>query len=78
MAYALFYRGMQAVTARLEVRYRRAVNAGEELVVEAGVIRENRRLVDVQSRLLHGSVPVAEATGRFVKVGPLTGLSLSV
>jgi uncharacterized protein (TIGR00369 family) len=71
MAYAVFFTGSKCVTARMEVRYRAAVACGDELCAEARIARDNRRLVDVEGRILRGDTVVAEANGRFMKLGPL-------
>lgn len=71
MAYTLFYAGVRAVTARMEVRYRAAAHAGEELTVEARITSENRKIADVEARILRGQQVMAEAAGRFMKLGPI-------
>lgn len=71
MAYLLFLAGCRAVTARLEVRFRRSVVAGDELWAEGQVVRDARRIADLESRLVRGSEVIAEARGRFMKLGPL-------
>lgn len=74
MAYVLFFLGVQAVTARLQVRYREVVRTGERLVVEARVTRDTRKLADLYAQVCRGDRVVVEASGRFVKVGPISAL----
>lgn len=69
MAYVLYYAGFQAVTARFEVRYRRPAQAGDDLMVEARMVKDGRKVSDVEAVLLRGSEVLAEASGRFMKLG---------
>jgi len=71
MAYTLFMTGSMAVTVRMELRYRRAARAGDDLQVNASIVRDSSRLVDVEGRILRGSVVLVEAAGRFMKLGPI-------
>lgn len=71
MAYALFLTGQRVVTARLELRYRAPAQEGDDLCVEARVIRDARRLADVEARVLRGETVIAEGSGRFAKLGLL-------
>jgi acyl-coenzyme A thioesterase PaaI-like protein len=77
MAYAVFFTGWKCVTARMEVRYRAAVTCGDVLVAEARITRDTRRLVDVEATILRGDTVVAEANGRFMKLGPLDAASIA-
>ncbi len=76
MAYVLFYAGVQGVTGRMGIRYRRAARASDRLRIEARLVRETHRIADVESRLWRGSVLLAEADARFLKLGPVTPESL--
>lgn len=71
MAYVLYFMGLKALTARMEVRFRRPAAEGDTLTVEARKLSEARRIVDVEARLLRGQSLLAEASGRFMKMGPL-------
>lgn len=73
MAYTLFFRGLMAMTGRLEVRFRRPVIAGMELNVRARILTESKRFADVEAMIEHQGTPLAEAKGRFMKVGPIDG-----
>lgn len=77
MAYAIFFTGSKCLTARMEVRYRAAVSSGDELVAEAHITRDTRRLVDVEGEIRRGDTVIAEATGRFMKMGPLDAASIA-
>jgi len=72
MAYTLFVTGSMAVTARMELRYRRAARAGDELRVNARIVRDSNRLVDVEGRILRDSVVLVEAAGRFMRLAPIS------
>jgi acyl-coenzyme A thioesterase PaaI-like protein len=71
MAYALFWDGIEAVTAKMEIRYKAAVKKGDILEVKATVTRHTRRLVDIDGRITRGGEVVAEASSRFLKLGTL-------
>jgi acyl-coenzyme A thioesterase PaaI-like protein len=64
--------GVKGLTARMEVRYRQPALEGDQLAVVARKVSEARRVVDVEARLLREDTVLAEATGRFMKMGPLT------
>lgn len=76
MAYTLFFNGVRAVTARMEVRYRHPVHAGDMVRVEAQIVRDARKLADVEGRIMRGDELMVEAVGRFVRLGELTAESL--
>jgi uncharacterized protein (TIGR00369 family) len=71
MAYAMFWDGIEAVTAKMEIRYRAAVKKGDVLHVDAKVVRDTRRLVDIDGRIRRKGEVVAEASSRFLKLGKL-------
>ncbi|HZU12793.1 MAG TPA: PaaI family thioesterase [Chloroflexota bacterium] len=71
MAYVLYFRGVRAMTGRLDVRFRRPVAVGDRLTVEAETTREVRNVVDVSARLCRTDTVVAEAEARFMVLGPL-------
>ncbi|HZT95643.1 MAG TPA: PaaI family thioesterase [Chloroflexota bacterium] len=69
MAYALYFKGIAAVTARLDTRFRRAVAVGDELRVSAQIISAKRELLDVEGQIvLADGAAVAGGTGRFMLV----------
>jgi acyl-coenzyme A thioesterase PaaI-like protein len=76
MAYCVFYQGFKAVTARLELRYKNPAQKGDRLLAEARMTRNTRRLVDVEGRVVRGDATLVEASGRFMKLGPLDAESL--
>jgi acyl-coenzyme A thioesterase PaaI-like protein len=71
MAYCIFYQGMKAVTARMELRYKNPAQYGDHLMVEARITRDSRRLVDIHGKVLRRDLTLVEAAGRFLKLGPL-------
>ena len=76
MAYVLFYRGVQAVTARLEVRFLEPAGEGDRLTVRAEIARDTRRLAYVEAAVRREARAIALASGTFVKIGPLSADSL--
>jgi acyl-coenzyme A thioesterase PaaI-like protein len=76
MAYVLYFSGIKGLTARMEVRYRHPALQGEELKVVARKVSEARRIVDIEAQLLKEHTLVAEASGRFMKMGALTLMDL--
>lgn len=45
IGWALFYQGIRAMTAKMEVRFRRPVLVGERLVITGEIIKSTRKLV---------------------------------
>lgn len=72
MAYVLYFMGIKGLTARMEVRYRRPALEGDTLTLVARKVGEVRRIVDVEAQLLKDDTVLAEASGRFMKMGALT------
>ena len=68
MANLLYLRGVKAHTARCEIRYRRALRVGEELVLSSRIETERRRLVVLkgEARLAESGDLVADATASFM------------
>jgi len=62
-----WYMGHNAMTARLEVRYRKPVPLGNRLIFSGVLERQIKNLLDIRLRadLADGSV-VAEANGRMM------------
>jgi acyl-coenzyme A thioesterase PaaI-like protein len=67
MAYALYFSGIRAVTARMENRFRLPMLSGHEVTIRAWIVNRRAKLVDAAAVI---SVPdsqiVAEATGRYL------------
>jgi uncharacterized protein (TIGR00369 family) len=76
MAYVLYFMGIKGLTARMDVRFRRPAMEGESLRVVARKVSEARRIVDVEAQLMRDETVLAEATGRFMKMGALTPADL--
>lgn len=67
MAYAMKTSGQEGYTARLEVRFHRAVRLKEPVTVEAHVVRTRGRLVELEARLLDTSgTALATAAGKYI------------
>jgi len=59
--YACRTLGERFVTAELQVRFRKPVQVGVPLAVEAAVVGQRRKVLEVTSRLLQGDELCAEA-----------------
>lgn len=61
--------GRKAVTAKMEVTFKRPAQVGQELIFTAGLIRETRRTLQAraQARAADGTV-LAEAQGTLMKL----------
>ena len=69
MGWAMYAAGAWAMTARMEVKYRKPLPLGRELTVTAVVTRERGRVLDAEAQLRdeHGAV-IVEAKGMFVRL----------
>jgi len=69
MGWAMYAAGAWAMTARLQVRYRRPLPLGERLEVSAEVVRDRGRWLEAEGRLrVVGGPLVAEAKGLFIRL----------
>ncbi|MDO8617246.1 MAG: PaaI family thioesterase [Dehalococcoidia bacterium] len=73
MGWAMYAAGAWAMTARMEVKYRRPLPLGRPLTVTAEVLRERGRRLEAQAAIHTASGRLlAEAQGLFLRV-PLPG-----
>ncbi len=69
MAQVLFVRGIPAVTAKLEVRYSHAVPAGRPTIYRARLVRDARRLYEVEAEAVGPSgTPYATAKASYLPI----------
>jgi len=69
MGWAMYAAGAWAMTARMEVRYRRPLPLDGEVTVTAQVTRDRGRRLEAEARLLTASGELlAEATGLFLRM----------
>jgi uncharacterized protein (TIGR00369 family) len=69
MGWAMHAAGAWAMTARMEVRYRRPLPLGEEVIVTAEVVRDRGRRLEAEARIETSSGEVlAEAKGLFLRM----------
>ncbi|MHB0886572.1 MAG: PaaI family thioesterase [Bacillota bacterium] len=69
MAQVLFTRGIPAVTAKLEVRYSHAVPAGRPTVYRARLVRDARRLYEIEAEALSPTgKPYATAKASYLPI----------
>ncbi len=69
MGWAMYAAGAWAMTARMEVKYRRPLPLGEELIVTAEVTRDRGRRLEAEAAIstLSGEM-LAQASGLFLRV----------
>lgn len=69
MGWAMYAWGVWAMTARMEVKYRKPLPLDEDLVVSAEVVRSRGRRIEAKSEIRgpEGAL-LAEATGVFVRM----------
>ncbi len=69
MGWAMYAAGAWAMTARMEVKYRRPLPLGEELLVSAEVTRDRGRRLEAEAAVRTASGEVlAQANGLFLRV----------
>jgi uncharacterized protein (TIGR00369 family) len=61
--------GMPSVTARMDIRLRKALNVGEKITVQAEILRDTKKILEVYAKAVtEDNVIVADATGKLMKV----------
>ena len=61
--------GMPAVTARMDVRLRKALNVGEKITISAKILKETRKTLDAYAKAMTSDgILAADATGKLMKV----------
>jgi uncharacterized protein (TIGR00369 family) len=69
MGWAMYAAGAWAVTAKMEVRYRRPLPLEEEVIVTAGVTRNRGKRIEAEARVATASGEVlAEASALFLRM----------
>ncbi len=63
MAYAIYSQAVEAMTARMEIRFKKAIPVGEAVRFESRVKNRRKRLVDVEGRavLADGTIAATAA-----------------
>ncbi len=60
---------MPAVTAHMEVRFRRALNVGERITVEAEILKNTRKILESSAKAVaENNMVVADAKGKLIKI----------
>jgi uncharacterized protein (TIGR00369 family) len=69
MGWAMYAAGAWAMTARMQVKYRRPLTLGEEVIVSAETVRDRGKRLEAVARIttLGGEV-IAEAEGLFLRM----------
>ncbi len=68
MAKLAFSLGIPAVTAEITVKFKAPAAPGEQLTVSGRLTRETKRLVLAEAGIARGSVVIAEATGKLLRI----------
>ena len=69
MGWAMYAAGAWAMTARMEVRYRRPLTLGEEVVITGEVTRDRGKRLEAEARIESASgEKIAEATALFLRM----------
>jgi len=67
MSHCLHRQGLNGLTARLEIRYRKSIPIGKPVTFEARMLKRKGSLVDLEARaILDDGQLAAEAQGRFM------------
>jgi acyl-coenzyme A thioesterase PaaI-like protein len=78
MGYAMYFARQWGATARLNVRFRNAVPLDESLRVEAWIVRNRGRLVEMKAELRsQAGTLLAEADGTFMNLDPTSATEMS-
>jgi acyl-coenzyme A thioesterase PaaI-like protein len=81
MGWAVYHAGAWGATARLNVRYRRPVPLDEALRIEAWIVSDRRRLIELRAEVRDGrGALLADGEGSFMRLdaglaGELTSLA---
>ncbi len=69
MGWAMYAAGAWAMTVKIEVRYRRRLPLGEEVIVTGEVLRDRGRRLEAEARIATpDGETIAEATGLFLRM----------
>ena len=61
--------GMPSVTARMDIRLRKALDVGKKITVRAEILRVTKKILEVYAKAVtEGNVIVADATGKLMKI----------
>ena len=71
MGWAMYAAGAWAMTARMEVKYRKPLPLGRELLLTAQVVRQRGRRLEAEAQIrTTGGDLLAETRGLFLRVSP--------
>ncbi len=68
MAKLAFSLGMPALTAEMTVKFKSPAASGDTLLVSGRITEETKRLILAEARIERGSVVIAEATGKLLRI----------
>jgi uncharacterized protein (TIGR00369 family) len=71
MAHVLMQHGKMALTAKMEIHYRRIARVGERLQIRGRLLRERSRMLELEAEVwTEDEERIASATGKWMKVEP--------
>jgi len=68
MAKLAFSLGIKAVTAEISVKFKAPLHPGEEIFISGRLTQETKRLILAQAKIERGTVVIAEATGKLLRI----------
>lgn len=61
--------GMPSVTARMDIRLRKALDVGKKIIVQAEILTDTKKILEVYAKAVtEDNVIVADATGKLMKM----------
>jgi len=61
--------GMPSVTARMDIRLRKALDVGKMITVQAEILRDKKKILEVYAKAVtEDNVVIADATGKLMKI----------
>jgi uncharacterized protein (TIGR00369 family) len=64
-----FNLGIPAVTAEMTAKFKAPLNPGEEITISGRLVQETKRLILAEAKIERGTVVIAEATGKLLRIG---------
>lgn len=60
---------ISAVTAQMEIRFRKALNVGEKIIVEAKILKSTKKILETYAEAVsENNVVIADAKGKLIRV----------
>ena len=68
MAKLAFTLGHQVMTAEMTVKFKAPARTGEEISISGRLTQETRRLILAEAKIERGTIVIAEATGKLLRI----------